>query len=75
MLWTFLDPKNYNYFKSPFKHLKIIIKKIPFVIFCICLIASFEPGNGNKCYFHYHPNIHILNQFLTTLKNDFENGF
>jgi hypothetical protein len=75
MLWIFLNPKNYNYFKSPFKHLKIIIKKNSFVIFFICLIASFELGNGKKSYFHYHLNIHILNQFLTTLKNDFENGF
>jgi hypothetical protein len=23
MLWTFLNPKNYNYFESNFKHLKI----------------------------------------------------
>jgi len=24
---NFLNPKNYNYFKSPFKHLRIIILK------------------------------------------------
>jgi hypothetical protein len=25
-----------------------------------------------KCYFQYHLNIHILNQFSTTLEKDFE---
>jgi len=47
------------------------------VIFLICLIASwFEIGNGKECYFQYHPNIHILNQFSTTLdfEKDFEKG-
>jgi hypothetical protein len=28
--------------------------------------------NGKKCYFQYHINIHILSQFSTTLKKDFE---
>jgi hypothetical protein len=27
-----------------------------------------------KNYFHYHSNIHILSQFSTTLKKDFEKG-
>jgi len=36
----FLNPKNCNYLKSPFKHLKIIIKKKSLVIFFIFLIAS-----------------------------------
>jgi hypothetical protein len=43
------------------------------VIFFVCLIASwFEIGNGKKNYFQYRLNIHILNQFSTTLKKDFE---
>jgi hypothetical protein len=40
-----------------FKHLKIISSDIYFIYF----IASwFEFGNGKKCYFQYHLNIHIL---------------
>jgi hypothetical protein len=34
-----------------------------------------EIGNGKKCYFQYHLNIHILSQFSTTLEKDFEKGF
>jgi hypothetical protein len=75
MLWTFLNPKIYNYFKSSFKHLKKIILKKYFMILFVCLITSwFEIGNGKKCYFQYHLNIHILSQFSTTLKKDFEKG-
>jgi hypothetical protein len=40
MLWTFLNSKNYNYFKSSFKHLKIYICKKSFDIFLMCFIAS-----------------------------------
>jgi hypothetical protein len=38
------------------------------MIFSICLITSWvEIGNGKKCYFQYHLNIHILSQFSNTL--------
>jgi hypothetical protein len=48
MLWAFLNPKNCNYIYIPFKHLKKITI-IFFVIFFICLIASwFEIENGKK---------------------------
>jgi len=72
----FLKSQKYNDFKSPCKHLKFIIKII-FWDFFVCLISSwFEIGNGRKKnYFQYHLNIHILSQFSTTQKKDFEKGF
>jgi len=43
------------------------------MIFFICLITSWlEIGNGKEYYFQYNLNIHILSQFSTTLKKDFE---
>jgi len=75
MLWTFQNLENYNYFRSLFKHLKIIIKKNSFVIFFICFIASgIEIRNEKKSYFQYNLNIHILNQFSITMEKDFEKG-
>jgi hypothetical protein len=53
---------------------KILFKKYYFVIFLCLIIAWFEIGNGKKCYFQYHLNIHILSQFSTTLKKDFVKG-
>jgi hypothetical protein len=59
----FKIPKNYLIFFS-------------FVIFLICLTTLwFAIGNGKKCYFQYHLNIHISSQFSTTLEKDFEKGF
>jgi len=73
MLWTFLNPKNYNYLKNPFKHFKIKNIKTITLWFFICLTTSWlEIGNGKKCYFQYHLNIRILSQFSTTLEKDFE---
>jgi ABC-type sugar transport system permease subunit len=73
MLWTFQNPKNYYYLKSFFKHLKLLFKKIFFAIFFICFITSWiEIGNGKKMLFSYNLNIQILNQFSTTLENDFK---
>jgi hypothetical protein len=49
------------------------LKKLSFIIFVICLIASWlEIGNGKKCFFQYNLNIHILSQFSITLEKDFE---
>ncbi len=57
---NFFNPKFYNYFKSPFKHLKLIIKK-NLLWYFLCLMSSrFEIGNGGKNKIQYHLNIHIL---------------
>jgi hypothetical protein len=72
---VFLKFQNCNYLKIFFKQLKNNFKIISFEIFYICLIASwFEIGNGKKNYFQYHLNIHILNQFSTTLEKEFQKG-
>jgi hypothetical protein len=69
----FLIPKTIIIFKSLLSILKRFFKKKSFVIFYICLITSwFEIGNGKKCYFQYHLNIHSLSQFLITLEKDFK---
>jgi hypothetical protein len=71
----FLNPKNHNYFKSSFKHLKMIILKKYFVILFTFLIASwYEIENGRNLlvsisskYSYFKP---VFNYTRKTLKRD-----
>jgi len=72
MLWTSLNFKNYNYFKSFFKCLKIISSKI----FFICPITSwFEIGNGKKMLLSISSKYSYFKPVFNYTKKDFEKGF
>ncbi len=53
MLRIFLNSKNYNYFKSPFKYLDINnLKKLSYDISYMYTTSWFENGNGKNVTFN-----------------------